>query len=139
MKGPHIGVVVDTSGSIGQDELSTFMGELSGIMTDVEPEAVHLVYVDSKVHNDEVITFDDVNDLANVAQKAGGGGGTDMPVGFQKFEDDQLPVETQICFTDGYTDFGEDKGVPTIWAITTDIKAPWGTTVHVDIKRSERS
>lgn len=136
MKGPHIGVVVDTSGSIGQDELSTFMGELSGIMTDVEPEAVHLVYVDSQVHNDEVITFDDVNDLVNVAQKAGGGGGTDMPVGFQKFEDEQLPIETQICFTDGYTGFGEDKGIPTIWAITTDIQAPWGTTVHVDLKKA---
>lgn len=140
MKGPHIGVVVDTSGSIGQDELSTFMGELSGIMTDVGPEAVHLVYVDSQVHNDEVITFDDVNDLANVAQKAGGGGGTNMPVGFQKFEDEQLPIETQICFTDGYTGFGEDKGIPTIWAITTPGKvADWGTTVHVDIKRTDRS
>lgn len=137
-KGPHIGVVVDTSGSIGQDELSTFMGELSGIMTDIGPEAVHLVYCDSEVHG-EVITFDDVNDLMNVAQQAGGGGGTDMPKGFDKFEEEQLPIETQICFTDGYTPFGDDKGVPTIWAITNDnIEAPWGTTVHVKIKELQR-
>ena len=138
-KGPHIGVVIDTSGSIGQDELSSFMGELSGIMTDIGPEAVHLVYCDSEVHNNEVITFDDVNDLANVAQKAGGGGGTDMPKGFDKFEEEQLPIETQICFTDGYTPFGEDKGIPTIWAITNEnITAPWGTTVHVEIQETRR-
>lgn len=134
VEGPEIGVVVDTSGSIGQDELSTFMGELSGIMSDVEPKAVHLVYVDDAVHNDEIITFDDVNELASVMQKAGGGGGTDLTKGFDKFEAEQVPVETQIVFTDGYTPFGEDKGIPTIWCITTGIEAPWGVTVHVMIK-----
>lgn len=135
LTGPEIGIIVDTSGSIGQNELSTFMAETSGILTDIEPAAVHLTYVDD--HASEVITFDQVSDIEAVRQQASGGGGTDMTKGFAKFADEQLPVETRIVFTDGYTPFGEDDGIPTIWAITTGIEAPWGTTVHVDIKTVE--
>lgn len=137
MKGPQIGVVIDTSGSIGSDELGTFLGELSGILTDVQPDKIHVVYVDDAVHNDEVIEIDDVNQLGDLKQKAGGGGGTDMTKGFEKFKEMELPIENQIVFTDGYTPFGEDEGIPTIWACTTDIQAPWGTTVKVNIKKSE--
>lgn len=136
-RGPKVGVVIDTSGSIGEAELTTFLGELSGILSDIEPEMVYVVYVDSEVHEDTVHEIDDVNMLGELGQKSGGGGGTDMPVGFQKFEDEQLGIEAQICFTDGYTPFGEDKGIPTIWAITSDKVADWGTTVHVDIKSQE--
>lgn len=137
-EGPEIGIVVDTSGSIGQDELNTFMGEAKGIMSDVEPKAVHLAYVDDEVHG-EVITFDDVNELEAVAKKAGGGGGTNLPKGFEKFQEMELPIETQVVFTDGYTPFGEDQGIPTIWCITTEgITAPWGETVHVKIKREDK-
>lgn len=134
MKGPHIAVEIDTSGSIGQEELNCFMGEVSGILTDVQPEMVYVMYVDDALHGD-VIEIDDVNNLQDLAAKAGGGGGTDMTVVFKEIEERQLPVETVIILTDGYTDFGEDIGIPTIWCMTTDKVAPWGTTVHVEIKR----
>lgn len=133
-EGPEISITVDTSGSIGQDELNTFMGETKGILSDVAPKAVHLAYCDDEVHGD-VISFDDVNELEAVAQKAGGGGGTNLPKSFEKFAELELPIETRIIFTDGYTPFGEDDGLPTIWCITTEgLEAPWGTTVHVKIK-----
>ncbi len=132
-KGPAIGVVIDTSGSIGDDELSTFMGELSGILTDLEPSMVYVMYVDDHLHNDTVLEIDDVNDLSRIKQESGGGGGTDMTVGFQEAAERQLPIETFVVFTDGYTPFGEDTGIPTIWCMTTDKEAPWGTTVHVEV------
>lgn len=135
-EGPEIGVIVDTSGSIGQDELSTFMGELKGIMSDTEPKAVHLAYVDDEVKGD-VITFDDVNEIEAVMQRSQGGGGTDMTKGFEKFKELELPIENRVVFTDGYTPFGEDDGIPTVWCITTGIEAPWGSTVHVKIKPAE--
>ena len=135
LKGPHIAVEIDTSGSIGEDELKTFLGELSGILTDIQPECVHVMYVDDSLHGD-VIEIDDVNDLQALGKKAGGGGGTDMTQVFKIIEDRQIPAETVVVFTDGYTPFGEDTGIPTIWAITNDkIKAPWGTTVHVKFER----
>lgn len=134
-KGPHIGVIVDTSGSIGSHELSHFMGELGGILTDLEPEMVYVMYVDDSLHNDAVLEIDDVNDLPKIQAESGGGGGTDMTVGFREAEERQLPIETFVVFTDGYTPYGEDTGIPTIWAITTDKEAPWGTTVHVEIPK----
>ena len=132
LKGPTIAVEIDTSGSIGDHELKTFLGELSGILTDMQPEMVHVAYVDNELHG-EVIEIDDVNMLNELGQKAGGGGGTDMTKIFGIIEEKQIPAETVVIFTDGYTPFGEDTGIPTIWCITTDVKAPWGTTVNVKI------
>ena len=134
-KGPHIAVEIDTSGSIGQDEISTFMGELSGIFTDIEPEMVYVMPVDSELYQGKVIEVDDINQLPEVAKGIGGGGGTDMTVAMREIAERQLPVETLVIFTDGYTDFGDDPGYPVIWCMTTDKVAPWGTTVHVDIAR----
>lgn len=132
LKGPTIAVEIDTSGSIGDHELKTFLGELSGILTDIQPEMVHVAYVDSELHGD-VIEIDDVNMLNDLGQKAGGGGGTDMTKIFEIIEEKQIPAESVVIFTDGYTPFGEDNGIPTIWCITTEIQAPWGITVNVKI------
>ncbi len=132
LKGPHIAVEIDTSGSIGADELKTFMGELSGILSDIEPEIVYVMYVDDSLQGD-VIEVDDIGQLEAVAQKSAGGGGTDMTTVFSVIEERQLPVETVVVLTDGYTPFGEDTGIPTIWCMTTEKEAPWGTTVHVKI------
>lgn len=134
MKGPHVAVEIDTSGSIGDEELRTFMAELSGILTDMQPEMVYVMYVDDKLHGD-VLEIDDVNNLQDIAKKAGGGGGTDMTTVFTEIEQRQLPVETVVILTDGYTPFGEDTGIPTIWCMTTDKVAPWGTTVHVKLEK----
>jgi predicted metal-dependent peptidase len=128
-----IAVEVDTSGSISDKELNTFMGELHGILTDATPEKIYLMYVDAAVHGD-IIEIDDVNQLLDARQRAGGGGGTDMTVVFQQIEQQQLPVQMAIVFTDGYTPWGEDPGYEVIWCITTDnIKAPYGTSIHVKV------
>jgi predicted metal-dependent peptidase len=136
-KGPHIAVEIDTSGSIGEKEVETFLGELSGILTDLEPEMVYVMYVDDSLHG-EPIEVDDVNQLTAVKELCGGGGGTDMTVVFREIEQRQLPVETVVVFTDGYTPFGEEadaNGAATIWCMTTETLAPWGTTVHVKIPK----
>lgn len=130
----QLAIEIDTSGSIGDKELKTFLSEIHGILSDVMPEKIHVMYVDALLYNDEVIEIDDPNDVLELAQKAGGGGGTDMTVVFREVEKRQLPVEYIIVLTDGCTPFGEDCGIPTIWAITTDIVAPWGMTVHVEIQ-----
>lgn len=129
-----IAVEIDTSGSIGEKELRVFLGELSGMLTDVRPELIYVMYVDAALFNDEVLEIDDPSDLVELGKKAGGGGGTDMTVVFREIENRQLDVEYVVVLTDGYTGFGEDVGVPTVWCITTpDITAPWGVTVHVKL------
>lgn len=132
----QLAIEIDTSGSIGEKELKVFLSEIHGILSDVMPEKIHVMYVDAQLYNDEVIEIDDPNDILDLGKKAGGGGGTDMTVVFREVEKRQLPVEYIIVLTDGYTPFGEDCGIPTIWAITSDVVAPWGMTVHVDLEHA---
>lgn len=133
LQGPEIALEIDTSGSIGEQELKTFLSEVGGILDEIQPKMIHVMYVDSELHGD-VIEIDDANQLTELGQKAGGGGGTDMTKVFGIIEERDLLVESVVIFTDGYTPFGEDTGIPTVWAITTaGIKAPWGTTVHVPL------
>lgn len=134
VKSGPIAVEIDTSGSVSPHELSVFFGELSGILSDAKPEKVYAMYVDAALFNDEVIELESPEELEELKAKAGGGGGTDMTVVFKEIEERQLDVDYVIVFTDGYTPFGEDVGIPTIWCITTKgVTAPWGETVHVTI------
>ena len=121
----------DTSGSVSDKEQSHFFSELHSILSDLQPESLHVMFVDAAVHG--IHELHDPNDLLTLKSEVKGGGGTDMTVGFKAIEDENLRPSTVIVFTDGYTPFGEDTGIPTIWCITSDIVAPWGTTVHVKV------
>lgn len=121
----------DTSGSVSDKEQSHFFGELHSILSDLQPESLHVMFVDAEVHG--IHELHDPNDLLTLKSEVKGGGGTDMTVGFKAIEKEGLRPSTVIVFTDGYTPFGENTGIPTIWCITSDVVAPWGTTVHVKV------
>lgn len=133
----QVGLVIDTSGSIGEHELKTFLSEVHGILSDCQPEKIFAMYIDARLHNDEIIEIEDVNEVIDLGKKAGGGGGTDMMIGFSELAKRDIAVEYMIILTDGYTpfEFHEDtyRDVPTIWCITTDVVAPFGVTVHIKI------
>lgn len=129
----NVGVELDMSGSVGEEETKIWIGEVGGMLSDVAPEKIYLMYVDAALCGD-VHELTDISELRDVAGKAQGGGGTDMTVIFRELEERHLEVEYVIVLTDGYTPFGEDVGIPTIWCITTPgIEAPWGTTIHVTL------
>lgn len=132
--GMHAGCVLsinDTSGSVSDKEQATFFGELHGILSDLQPEMLYVTFVDAEVHG--IHELHDVNDLIGLKNEIKGGGGTDMTEGFKIIPQLAVRPSTVIVFTDGYTPFGEDTGIPTIWCITSDIVAPWGTTIHVAV------
>lgn len=126
-------VEVDTSGSIDDHAVSVFLAELYGVLQDCQPEKLWVGFVDSKLCGG-LHEIDDINELPDLRAKVAGGGGTDMTVIFRELEKENIAVDYVIILTDGYTPFGEDTGIPTIWCITDEsIKAPWGTTVHVKL------
>ena len=133
--GMHAGCILsinDTSGSVSDSEQAAFFGELHGILSDLQPEMLYVMFVDAEVHG--IHELHDINDLTSLKAEVKGGGGTDMTVGFKEIDRLDVKPSTVIVFTDGYTPFGQDTGIPTIWCITSDVKAPWGTTVHVKVK-----
>jgi hypothetical protein len=56
-----------------------------------------------------------------------------MRVVFDEIEQRQLPVETVVIFTDGYTPWPTEELIPTIVCCTTDQVSPVGVTVRVHV------
>lgn len=127
----HIGIVIDTSGSIGQEMLNLFAGHMAAIIDEAKPREVTLFWVDTDVGRvDKIKTSTQLRDmLMSKAFRAPGGGGTDMPVGVEA----AMNAKCDVCvvLTDGYTPFGEQQKKPVIWAITSSVKSPVGKTVHI--------
>lgn len=126
----EIVVGVDTSGSIGQKELNEFSGHLNRILEQCHPTKVHVVYCDSEIaHVDEFGPEE-----FPIKLQPHGGGGTDMReiVNWTARHVDQ--AECLVILTDNYTPFPDHEVCPTIWASTTNVKAPTeaGETIHIE-------
>jgi predicted metal-dependent peptidase len=137
MIGEAIGQVVigiDTSGSIGDKELSEFLTEVVSICDDVSPSSIELLYWDTHVAGHETYNQGDYKGLFQ-STKPAGGGGTHVGCVNQYIKDKRIQPEAIIILTDGYVedDFGGNWEYPTLWAITTKhITSPHGKTIHID-------
>jgi predicted metal-dependent peptidase len=128
-------VAVDTSGSIGNDVINRFMGELSGILEDVRPREVRLVWCDAKVHR--VDELDEMSDLNVIRAKgAPGGGGTSFEPVFEWITAEGIPqVDALVYLTDMYGSFpAERPSYPVIWgSISKGVGAPFGDIVEIPV------
>jgi predicted metal-dependent peptidase len=134
----HAVIVVDTSGSIAQEELAYFIGEILGVVDLCFPRALTVLPCDAQVY--APISFDSIPDAETVmealhSQEAlRGGGGTDMPAALDWIDRAAFlyPPAVVLVMTDGYTDFGKARDYPVVWCITRDGPAPsWGHTVRI--------
>lgn len=121
----------DTSGScFGTDEMTRFVSEIKTIIEQVKPSKVHVIYWDTAVAGHQI--FEDgqfaVQDL-----KPKGGGGTDGSVLFDYIKEKRITPQAIVQFTDGYVGDWGSTTVPTLWAVTSDMVAPFGTTIHIEI------
>jgi predicted metal-dependent peptidase len=127
----EIVVVVDTSGSIGEKELSEFGGEIQAILTDLKPRKVHVIYCDAAIN--KVVEFGPHDP---VVLEAVGGGGTSFKPPFKYVEDNQINPRCLVYLTDGYGDFPDEDKVhfPTLWAINNhDVVPPFGEHVVIQV------
>jgi len=92
---PRIGVIIDSSGSMSDDDLARALTELDGILRTTEHEA-WVVSCDTSASEPEAI-----RGTGQLAQTLQGGGGTDLRVGFQAIE--AVDPDVIVAFTDGYT------------------------------------
>jgi len=125
--------VVDTSGSISEEQLTMLYKEIYCAMFQFEHLTGKISFFDTRVT--EPIDFCTVEEIMYIVPK--GGGGTRFGCIFDYMRDnmqDNLP-EAVIVMTDGYSPYPQEDealGIPVLWIIVgNDMEAPWGTTTHM--------
>ena len=130
----RITIGIDTSGSIGADQLRRAMTEVMGACEVVKPQVVDVIYWDAEVAGHEMYEADAVTTLAELT-KPKGGGGTDPTCMLRYMQAQGIKPDCIVQFTDGYV--GKDWGewsAPVLWAISTKgITAPTGVSVYVPV------
>lgn len=119
----NVKVCVDTSGSISDEDLQYFMGQLDELFSKYDTQA-ELIYWDTEVESiGEVSSYKDFR-----YKEAVGRGGTDPACLFEYFESHKCKIKPAliIVFTDGYIDSRYEKYKnklkfkDTIWIMTSD-------------------
>ncbi len=128
-----VAVFGDVSGSIGPTEMNTYLGELSGIIEDVKPKRLSVAWFE-----DGISRIDDELDAGALQMLRhngvpGGGGGTDVRPCFDWVADSgHEPPDAVIVLTDGLTPYpAHEPNYPVVWAMTTDVTAPFGEHVRI--------
>lgn len=94
-------VAVDTSGSIDNQQLKMFLGEVNGILNSYPHLECELYYADADVYGPY-----ELNPDSKIPQPEGGGGTSFVPF-FEKISDSFDGLTTAVCvyLTDGYGEF----------------------------------
>jgi len=124
---------VDTSGSIGDAELTAYFAEMRGIIEDMNPQQLYVIFCDAKVQRVDII--EDVGDLEHLRAKgAPGGGGTAFEPVFREVDKLGIEPDALVYLTDMCGSFpSREPSYPVIWAATTTQKPPFGDYVHVQV------
>lgn len=128
----------DTSGSRSDTEVASNIAELAGMIEDVNPARLTMIWCDADIEEGSVVELDESSDLRTLTPV--GGGGTSVQPVFDWINDQGEQPDLFIGFTDGYVDFPTPpRGVPVIWASSTDeVAYPYGEVVRVN-KRPTRA
>ena len=129
-------VAIDTSGSIGQDQLNNFFGEINGIMQSYDDYKVKIWCFDTSVHNPQDYDTSTGDDLVNYEPK--GFGGTDFDANWTWMKHEGVEPKLFIVFTDGepYGSWGDENYCDTVWIIhnkyNKTIEPPFGIHAYYE-------
>ena len=126
-----VGICIDMSGSIGEEDATVFLSEVKGIMDQYEDFKINLWCFDTEIYNHKEISQDNSHDLEEYEPQ--GGGGTDFAVNWEFMKDNGIAPKKFIMFTDGYPcgGWGDENYCDTIFIVkgNTAAEAPFGQTV----------
>jgi len=128
----------DTSGSVYGEPLVQFMSEVNSIAQETTPEAIDLLYWDTRVASHEVYEGHEVTNLVATTKPRGGGGTSPECIPAYIREKGMIP-DCVIILTDGEfyrNEAGDWNGVdcPIVWAIigNKNFTAPRGIVLHIE-------
>jgi predicted metal-dependent peptidase len=124
---PHVAVVIDTSGSIGQAELNDALRETRQVIKTMNAP-ISVIACDAQAH-----VTSKVFDPRSV--QLVGGGGTDMRVGIEAAAKLQPRPDVIITITDGFTPWPDQAPAAhhiTLLTSQNGSKPPFGKTITLD-------
>ena len=126
-----IGISIDMSGSIGQEDATVFLSEVKGIVDQYEDFKINLWCFDTAIYNHQEFTQDNSEELFEYEPE--GGGGTDFEANWEFMKEQGIQPKKFIMFTDGYPcgEWGDPDYCDTIFIVkgNTQAEAPFGQTV----------
>ena len=126
-----IGISIDMSGSIGQEDATVFLSEVKGIVDQYEDFKINLWCFDTEIYNHKEFSQDNSEELFEYEPQ--GGGGTDFAINWEFMEENGIRPKKFIMFTDGYPcgSWGDEDYCDTIFIVkgNTTADAPFGQTV----------
>lgn len=135
-KGAGVVVIgVDSSGSVGQEEMKQFFGEIKSIHAEMAPDLLIVIWCDVQIqHVDRYFPHDEFND--NIRH---GNGGTQLSPVFHYTDkmmmEEGLEINSFIFLTDLEVYLEEFKGLdpayPVLWVSTSADKAPFGEVIKI--------
>lgn len=132
---PNVAFVLDTSGSMGNDDCAAALSEANGVLAAVGAE-ITFIALDAAVHSNKR-----VRNIEELKREVKGGGGTDLCVGFDALEKMRPRPEVVIFATDGFGPAPAlaPRGMNVVWLlIGQHTRRPWAAgTPGVDIAWGE--
>jgi predicted metal-dependent peptidase len=134
-------VAIDTSGSIGDEQIRDFLSEIKGITDEFPAYKIRVWCFDTSVHNEQLFTSNNGKRIAKYQQA--GGGGTEFMCNWEYMKRQGHSPKKFIMFTDGYPwgSWGDPVFCETVFIIhgnhDKELKAPFGVTSHYDEKKKK--
>lgn len=128
-------ITVDTSGSVSQEDLSMFFGQIEKLVKNYSD--MTLIQWDTQVHSTEIYTK---GAWKRIDIK--GRGGTDPQDLYNHLNAHHKNASIVINFTDSYFNWEfEHYGIPSVWAVINnpDFVAPFGKTVIIEGEHTRKS
>ena len=124
----EIAVAVDTSGSVSEDELLQFTGEITSILHDTNPERIHFLQCDTEVRSDDEYTRESLP--LKITYK--GRGGTAFSPVTEYINEKHPGVSALVYLTDlESSNFGDQPPYPVLWVTTSSTEAPYGEIIQI--------
>lgn len=116
--------MVDTSGSMSEDEITDVYSEINGAMQQYNNKITAKIgFFDTDIY--EPVPFSNVNDLKKIIPK--GGGGTDFNAVMKYVKSLDEPPKALIIMTDGECSWPDESiigNIPLLWVINNEYRTP---------------
>lgn len=130
-EGIDVIAAIDTSGSIGDEELREFVSELDALKGQVRAR-VTLLACDNRLAENGPWEFEPW-DTMQLPGNLEGGGGTDFRPVFDWIEQENRTPDMLVYFTDAEGDFPKTApNYPVIWLVKGKGVVPWGERVQLN-------